>query len=107
MAKNAFIPLKTKFQWSAKAINAFTQLFTQLELHPYCQREFGERALITYQARVWREWHDQLKMGSAFNIGVINEDLLQSIYKELLDQAQLLLLNEVSSFYFPLLPSTC
>lgn len=96
MAKNAFIPLMTKYQWSEKAINAFAQLFTQLELHPFRQREFGERALITYQARVRREWHDQLKLGSAFNIGVLNNDLLQSIYRELLDKAQLRSLNEVS-----------
>ncbi|KAF8806828.1 hypothetical protein BYT27DRAFT_7242549 [Phlegmacium glaucopus] len=100
MAKNAFIPLMTKYQWSDKAINAFAQFFTQLELHPYRQRDFGERALILYQARVRREWHDQLKLGSAFNIGIINEDLLQSVYKEILDKTQLLSLNEVS----PLLP---
>src|SRR5277367_1993062 len=96
MAKNAFIPLMAKYQWSEKAITAFAQLFTQLELHPIRQREFGERALITYQAKVRREWHDQLKPGTAFNIGVINESLLQNIYRELLDQAQLLSLNEVS-----------
>ncbi|KAF8802283.1 hypothetical protein BYT27DRAFT_7113339 [Phlegmacium glaucopus] len=101
MAKNAFFPLMAKYQWSEKAINAFAQLFTQLELHPFRQREFGEWALIIYQARVRREWHDQLKLGSAFNIGILNEDLLQSIYKELLDKAQLLSLNEVS---FPLPP---
>ncbi|KAF8808604.1 hypothetical protein BYT27DRAFT_7210607, partial [Phlegmacium glaucopus] len=64
--------LKASKNWSEKAINAFAQLFTQLELHPYRQREF--------------EWHDQLKLGSAFNIGILNEDLLQSIYKELLDK---------------------
>jgi hypothetical protein len=97
MAKNTLIPLMTKFQWSEKAINAFAQLFTQLELHPYRQREFGERALIIYQARVRREWHDQLKIGSAFNIGKLNDDLLQGIYKELLDKAQIRSLNEVSS----------
>ena len=99
MAKNAFIPLMTKYQWSDKAINAFAQLFTQLELHPLRQREFGERALIVYQARVRREWHDQMKLGTAFNIGILNEDLLQGIYKELLDQAQLRSLNEVSSYF--------
>ena len=98
MAKNAFIPLMTKYQWSAKAINALAELFTQLELHHYRLREFGERALITYQARVRREWHDQLKLGQAFNVGVINEDLLHSIYKELIDKAQLLSLSEVSTF---------
>ena len=96
MAKNAFLSLMTKYQWSAKAINAFAFLFTQLELHPLQQREFGKQAFITYQAQVWQEWHDQLKPGSAFNIGIVNEDLLQSIYRELLDKAQRLLLNEVS-----------
>ena len=96
MVKNTFIPLMTKYAWTEKAINAFAQLFTQLELHPLRQREFGERALITYQARVRREWHDQLRLGSAFNIGILNEDLLQSIYRELLDKAQLRSLSEVS-----------
>ncbi|KAF8810965.1 hypothetical protein BYT27DRAFT_7253102 [Phlegmacium glaucopus] len=100
MAKNTFIPLMTKYQWSEKAIGAFAQFFTQLELHPYRQRDFGERALIIYQARVRREWHDQLKLGSAFNIGIINEDLLQSIYKELLDRAQLSSINEVNDEIF-------
>ena len=98
MAKNALIPLMTKYQWTDKSITAFAQLFTKLELHPFRQREFGERALITYQARVRREWHDQLRSGSSFNIGVINEDLLHNIYRELLDKAQLLLLSDVSTF---------
>ena len=104
MAKNTIIPLMSKYQWPEKAINAFAQLFTQLEIHPFRQREFGERALITYQARVRREWHDQLKLGSAFNIGLLNEDLLQSIYKEMLDKAQLLSLKEVS---LPYLSTRC
>jgi len=98
MAKNAFIPLMTKYQWSEQSIEAFAQMFARLELHPYRQREYGERAIIIYQARARREWHDQLKMGTGFNIGAINEDLLQSIYKELLDQAQLLSIREVSLF---------
>jgi hypothetical protein len=96
MAKNAFIPLMTKHRWSEKAVKAFAQLFTMLELHPYRQREFGEKALIVYQARVRREWHDQMKLGTGFNIGVLNEDLLHSIYQELLDKTQLLSLSEVS-----------
>lgn len=101
MAKNAFIPLMTTYQWTAKAINAFAQLFTQLELHPLRQRDFGERALITYQARVRREWHDQLRSAPAFNIGVMNENLLQGIYRELLDKAQIRSLSEVRPFLSP------
>jgi len=96
MAKNALILLMTKHQWPEKAIRAFTQFFTQLELHPFHQHEFGEQALITYQARVRHEWHNQIKLGSTFNIGVLNEDLLQSVYKEILDKNQLLSLNKVS-----------
>ena len=103
MAKNTFLPLMTKYQWSAKSVAAFAQLYTQLELHHYRQREFGERALITYQARVRREWHDQLKLGSAFNIGIINEDLLHGIFKEIMDKAQMLSLSEVSPCYAPVL----
>ena len=90
--------LMTKYQWSKQSIEAFAQLFTRIETHPYCQWEYGERALIIYQARVRHEWHDQLKMGLVFNIGIINKDLLQSIYRELLDQAQLLSIREVSLF---------
>jgi hypothetical protein len=103
MAKNTLIPLMTKYQWPAKAIMAFAQIFTQLELHPFRQPEYGERALITYQAQVRWEWHDQLKLGSAFNVGRLNEDLLQGIYRELLDKAQILSLKEVS-FSFSLSP---
>jgi len=97
MAKNALIPLMTKHLWPEKAIRAFAQFFKQLELHPFRQCEFGKQALITYQAHIHREWHDQLKLGKAFNIGAFNEDLLQSIYKEILDKSQLQSLNEVST----------
>ena len=89
MAKNALIPLMTKYQWSEKVITAFAQLFTELELHPLHHEDFGERALIIYQARARREWHDQMKLGTAFNIDVINENLLQNTYRQLLNQAQL------------------
>ena len=97
MAKNTLIPLMTKYQWSEKVVNTSAQFFTQLEIHPYHQHELGEQALITYQARVRREWHDQLRLDRMFNIAIINEDLLQNIYKEILDKAQLQSLNEVST----------
>ena len=101
--KNALIPWMTEYQWSEKAITAFAQLFTELELHPLCHQDFGKRALIIYQARDRREWHDPLKLGMAFNIGVINESLLQNTYRQLLNQVQLLSLSEVSLSLFPFL----
>jgi hypothetical protein len=96
MAKNTLIELMSKHRWTAKAITAFAQFFTRLELHPYRQREQGEKALIVYQARVRRDWHDKLKTGAAFNISIINEDLLQNVYREILDESHLKLMNEVS-----------
>ena len=44
---------------SGKAINAFARIFTQSELHPFRQRKYGEQALLIYQTRARREWHDQ------------------------------------------------
>lgn len=99
MAKNCLIPLMAKYQWPEKVIKSFVQLFTNLEMHPYRQREHGERALLVYQARVRREWHDQCKLGTPFNIGGFNEELLQSIYREILDRAQLNSINEVSTLH--------
>ena len=96
MAKNTLIPLMTKFNWSEKAITAFARLFTELEINPLRQLEFGERTLIIYQARARREWHDRLRAGKTFNIGVINDTLLQSTYRELLNKAHVLSINEVS-----------
>lgn len=87
-----------KYEWTDKAVNAFAQFFTLLEMHPYRLREYGERALLVYQARVRREWHDQMKLGSPFNIGIMNDNLLQGIHRELLDKAQANSLNEVSFF---------
>ena len=100
IAKTALIQQMSKFQWPNKVITALAEFFTHLEVHPYRQREFGEQALLTYQARVRQSWHDTLKQNSAFNIALFNKDLLQSIYKEVVDKAQVQSLNEVG---FPLL----
>lgn len=49
------------------------------------------------QCEVVQNWGDALKQNVAFNIALFNEDLLQSIYKEVVDKAQIQSLNEVSS----------
>jgi hypothetical protein len=95
----------TKYQWPDKAIVALAKNFTHLEVHAYRKREYGEQALLTYQARVRRNWHDVLKQNTAFNIALFNDNLLQSIYKGVVDKAQVQPLNEVSfSFSSMFLP---
>ena len=96
MAKNVFIPLMSKYKWTDKAIHTFAQFWTQLKVHLFQQQEYGERVLLVYQAHIHREWHNQLKLGKGFNISAMNKDLLQSIYREILDKAQLNSINEVS-----------
>ena len=93
MAKNALIPLLNKYNWTEKSIRAFAQFWTQLKVHSFRQCEYRERALLVYQAPVRREWHDQMKLGKGFNISAMNEDLLHSIYREILDKAQLNSIN--------------
>ncbi|KAF8869550.1 hypothetical protein CPB84DRAFT_1856194 [Gymnopilus junonius] len=50
MAKNALIPLMAKYEWTERAVNVFAQFFTLLEMHPHWLHEYGERALLVYQA---------------------------------------------------------
>ena len=67
-----------------------------LEVHHYRQWPYGEHALLIYQAHVRRDWHDQLKLGSGFNIAIVNETLLQSIHREIMDKKQAEAMDEVS-----------
>jgi hypothetical protein len=64
IAKTILILQMSKFQWPNKAVTAFAKFFTCLEVHPYCQQEFGEQAFLIYQAHVRQNWHDALtKLG--------------------------------------------
>ena len=40
-----------------------------------------------------------MKLGKGFNIGTINELLLDKCYKEILDHTQINLINKVSIFF--------
>ena len=96
IAKMTLIQQITKCGWAQKAITALTQFFMNLKVHHYQQWAYGEHALLTYQARVRHDWHDQLKWGNGFNIAIINEMLLQSIHWEIMDKKQAKALDEVS-----------
>ena len=101
IAKTTLIQHITKCGWAQKVVTTLAQFFMNLEVHHYCQRAYGEHALLTYQARVRRDWHDQLKLGNGFNIAIINETLLQSIHREIMDKKQAEALDEVSLYVHP------
>lgn len=96
IAKTTLIKQLTKYRWPERNIMALAQFFMNLEVHEYRQRPFGEQALLVYQARVRREWHDSLKQNQGFNLANINETLLQTIYQEILNKKQVESIKEVS-----------
>ncbi|KAF8808236.1 hypothetical protein BYT27DRAFT_7255740 [Phlegmacium glaucopus] len=93
-------------RWPTKHIQALAHFFMNLETHPYRHRPFGEKSLLIYQARARRNWHDLLKQNKAFNIAIINDNLLQTIHREVLDGEQTNLIKEVSYLFAGLLSRT-
>ncbi|KAJ6619338.1 hypothetical protein B0H10DRAFT_1946819 [Mycena sp. CBHHK59/15] len=68
--------------WSEGHRTALATFFYALDAHPYRSRKNSEQALIIYQARVRRNWHDTLKNGRGYNIGNLNAKLLEDIFNE-------------------------
>ena len=58
IAKTILIQHLAKAHWPEDSIMAIAQFFMNLEVHPYRLQAYGEQALMAYQARVRREWHD-------------------------------------------------
>ena len=106
MGKTTLLANLPNAKWPAKHVNALTQFFLQLEMHPFRSRPHGERILILYQARARRDWHDKLKLQQAFNIAHINTGLLRSISDEVWDHVRSAEVREVSfsfvNLYLPL-----
>ena len=98
MAKITLFQYIAKCGWAEKAVTTLAQFFMNLGAHHYRERDYGEHALLSYQARVRRDWHDGLELGAGFNIAIINETLLQSIYHEIMNKKQVEAINEVSRF---------
>lgn len=86
MAKNGLLHAMSKAGWPQTHILALAEFFLNLDCHSFRRRPQGEQILLTYQARVRREWHDALKSPDpAFDISVINDTLVRSIGEEIWD----------------------
>ena len=97
-AKTSYLQQLGKAGWPQKHVDALTHFFIGLKSSPFCSQTHGEKTLITYQARVHHHWHDQLKQDSdgAFNIALINDNLLESISNEIWDGVHMVNKREVS-----------
>ncbi|KIN99725.1 hypothetical protein M404DRAFT_98177, partial [Pisolithus tinctorius Marx 270] len=67
--------------WEANNISNHIKFWLALENHPWRHRhcEISKRALLIYQARVHRRWHDMLDTKQSFNIMHINDIILAQI----------------------------
>ena len=97
-AKTSYLQHLGKAGWPQKHVDALAHFFIALESSPFRGRTHGEKILITYQAKVRRHWHDQLKLddGGGFNIALIDNKLLETISNELWDVAHAENRKEVS-----------
>jgi len=79
-AKNHFLTAIENVKWGNEALDAFNWFFHNLDNHQLREEgDCGERALLHYASQVRLDWHDKLMLGKAYNIGIINEELLAKI----------------------------
>ena len=85
-ARTSYLKHIKEAGWPEKHIAALFKFFWNLECHPFrLSTRHGDRILATYAAKIRRHWHDRLKSGLAFNIAIINDNLLQHVVTEVND----------------------
>lgn len=99
-AKTSFLQHASLAGWPKKHVDALAHFFVGIESSPFRTRKHGEQILLLYQARVRRHWQDCLKRddGSAFNIALIDDRLLQTISNKVWDAVNAENLQEVSPY---------
>jgi len=75
--------------WDQKRLESHLGFWMVLGAHKWRHdaKEMSRKALIIYQATVWRCWHDMLGTAHSFNLKYINEELLSKIQWELTHKA--------------------
>ncbi|OBZ66752.1 hypothetical protein A0H81_13228 [Grifola frondosa] len=95
MAKTSLLSEMEKAQWPEHHVEALVLFFYGIENSDLRMKPYGEAALIKYQARVRKEWHDSMKHGPGFNISIMNKSILRECVDEVLDAAKLDSINKV------------
>ncbi|KIK72411.1 hypothetical protein PAXRUDRAFT_22020 [Paxillus rubicundulus Ve08.2h10] len=78
-AKNNFLFYAKSALWPSKHLDTLTEFFWNIETHPMRAKPNGNTIVLTYASRVRYNWHDDLKANRAFNISIINEELMKNI----------------------------
>ena len=96
VAKNTMLRYIDLCSWPPKHTQSFAHFYFNLKLDPMRARPNGEKVLIIYQAKVRRQWHDDLSRGEGFNIAQINQKLLSAVAEEVWDAIRTDAIKKVS-----------
>ncbi|KAF9012342.1 hypothetical protein BDQ17DRAFT_1321388 [Cyathus striatus] len=69
--------------WSKEIIKSLMSFYMQLDGHSIWQEEYGDEALVIYQAQARREWYDMGIHGKGMNLVIINDGLLIDIQQKI------------------------
>ena len=96
VGKNTMLRFMDLCDWPQKHVQSLAHFYFNIELEPMRSHPNGEKVLIAYQARVRRQWHDDLSRGLGFNIAPINQKLLSTVAEEVWDMIKLEAIKKVS-----------
>ncbi|KAJ6548915.1 hypothetical protein B0H19DRAFT_952538 [Mycena capillaripes] len=84
IAKTGFLAAIEAAGWPKEHRAAITTFFYAIEKHSSRMNhdDYADNILVIYQARARCHWHDMLNQGNGFNIGIINDRLLDQISQE-------------------------
>ena len=103
IAKINLLQCMEEIGWPKDHILTLATFYLNLKNHPKRQELDGDAVLLAYQAQVRCEWHIELKSTTgepAFNISIINDDLVEKIGIKMWNRMKMLL---VTRLVFPLL----
>ncbi|KAG2128895.1 uncharacterized protein EDB93DRAFT_1095808, partial [Suillus bovinus] len=88
-AKNLFLMQANTAKWLQTHLDTLALFFWHLENHAIRNNsKLSNLVILHYASRVRLDWHNRLKRDEGFNIGIINETLIQSINEEMWDRVR-------------------
>ena len=85
--------------WSEHEVSQLACFYLSLDVHPIRSHSYGCEAIMRYQARVRRDWVENLRSGNPYSIATVNNDLMKEYREEIRNEVQAR--NNVRSFSNP------
>jgi hypothetical protein len=95
-AKNNILHYAAQFKWPERHVASLADFWYNLEVHPTRAMAYGDRIVLSYQAKARIEWHDALKRDEGFNIANINDTFMRRASDEVWDAVRQEVVHQVS-----------